>query len=902
MIHLDHHHPQTVSTPTTQPLGLQNNDHFSWNSISSTSRDSEPRALQKDNSPSVPSASMTAPFSSSSPGKTAQNTSPVPRQSSLTPPPSSPRRDGETEAASAPTSALPPPPQPLPQDASPDPPSVPPQDPAVENPPPSRPLTPLSELSPVPDNDEDAPSDPPGADKGEGPSSLQPISSPSRQIPVNLETPSLQTRISPSRPHLTSSNRSPQRASSSAPAGAASSTKATLILGLNAELLKICMEFQSRTIPTDDQRYQQYASRLQSNLTWLAAAADAHHTQNRHPLPIMQPPVQLDIVSTERVRQLYAAMPAVFERDIARAKGQSIPSQSTPTLKRERPGDESDVVMKRRDTGESKVGMGMPPPATPSLPPKSISAPVQPFTGVASQGATPDRTRMLQMRQQQQAQFQSQPPQVQPSQVPAVRQISPPHGSGTGIGVGVGSGQGQNQAPAVPPSIMQQVLNTYGPQGLAFIQQLHDPNSQFVKYMVEQIPNFMSMPLPQQLKNMHHAQFMMQQKRQQQQHQHQQLQQQQQQQQRPQSQPQQQQQQHNPQQPQQQQSFQQQSSVGNPSLGGLAGHAPSPLPMTVQSQNTLSASGIDPRTGGSSLTTAQFQQLSAMSSQQRQLFLVQQQQLARGSGMNNVGGLMNQQFGGSMAGNLPMSAALHHQRQQQQQQQQQHQQQQQQHARLQQQAHQQPQLNETNAFAGTVSINTGGSIPGIARSTRSPSDSAHSPLTPRGAQQQLQQLQQQQQTQGMDYQRALMMQAARGQVGSPAPGPGFVNTQQMVGGFGAGVSGSGSTGPMANGSYSVSPPGSAHSRTSFPGTAAAPSPSAAPGGNWQTSGTTMAGGGGWQGAAGTGSSIGGGLGGAMGLDPGAFSYGGDQGFGDGLGMDSMDTPGIEFNDIFNMPG
>ena len=62
-------------------------------------------------------------------------------------------------------------------------------------------------------------------------------------------------------------------------------------------------------------------------------------------------------------------------------------------------------------------------------------------------------------------------------------------------------------------------------------------------------------------------------------------------------------------------------------------------------------------------------------------------------------------------------------------------------------------------------------------------------------------------------------------------------------------------------------------------------------------------GGGWQGASGAGASIGGGLGGGMGLDPGAFSYGGDQGFGtDGLGMDSMDTPGIEFNDIFNMPG
>jgi hypothetical protein len=222
----------------------------------------------------------------------------------------------------------------------------------------------------------------------------------------------------------------------------------------------------------------------------------------------MQPPVQLDTVnvSTERVRQLYAAMPHVFARDIARAKGQSIPVQSTPTLKRVRP-DESDVHMKRRDTGEGKVGIGMAPPATPSLPPKSISAPVQPFTGVASQGATPDRTRLLQMRQQQQGQFQPQPPQVQQSQVPTVQQqqISPPHGSGTGIGIGVGVGSGQGQTQP-PPSIMQQVVSTYGPQGIAFIQHLHDPNSQFVKYMVEQNPNFMSLPLPQQLKNMQQTQ------------------------------------------------------------------------------------------------------------------------------------------------------------------------------------------------------------------------------------------------------------------------------------------------------------------------------------------------------------------------------------------------------------
>jgi len=62
--------------------------------------------------------------------------------------------------------------------------------------------------------------------------------------------------------------------------------------------------------------------------------------------------------------------------------------------------------------------------------------------------------------------------------------------------------------------------------------------------------------------------------------------------------------------------------------------------------------------------------------------------------------------------------------------------------------------------------------------------------------------------------------------------------------------------------------------------------------------------GGWQGATGGAAGMGGGVGGGMGVDPGAFTYGGDaQAFGtDGLVMDSMDPPGMEFSDIFNIPG
>ena len=233
MIHLDH--PPSVSTPTTQPLALQNSDHFSWNAISTSSRDSEPRALNKDASPS---ASIAPSFPSD---KALQNTSPIHRQPSLTPP-STPRRDGEAEVASAPPTAPTPittsAPPTISQDAPTDPPSNPQQDSMLENPPPSRPLTPLSELSPVPDNDEDAPLDGPGADKGEGSSSHQTAtSSPSRQIPANLEATSSHIRISPSRPHP-SSDHSPQRGSLSGPSGTGSSPKAELILRLNAELIK----------------------------------------------------------------------------------------------------------------------------------------------------------------------------------------------------------------------------------------------------------------------------------------------------------------------------------------------------------------------------------------------------------------------------------------------------------------------------------------------------------------------------------------------------------------------------------------------------------------------------------------------------------------------------------------
>jgi hypothetical protein len=84
--------------------------------------------------------------------------------------------------------------------------------------------------------------------------------------------------------------------------------------------------------------------------------------------------------------------------------------------------------------------------------------------------------------------------------------LKPPQSS-NGVGVGVGQSQGQPQGQGQgQTAAMQQVVDNFGQQGLAFIQQLQDPNSAFVKYMVEQIPGFMTLPLQQQLESMRQAQ------------------------------------------------------------------------------------------------------------------------------------------------------------------------------------------------------------------------------------------------------------------------------------------------------------------------------------------------------------------------------------------------------------
>jgi len=93
------------------------------------------------------------------------------------------------------------------------------------------------------------------------------------------------------------------------------------LLELNWELLKVCMEFQAQGFPANEPRFIEYHRRFQSNLTWLAGAADTSVLDKLElKPPIMEPPVAVDFMSMERIQQLYAELPSLFDtREVAQS-------------------------------------------------------------------------------------------------------------------------------------------------------------------------------------------------------------------------------------------------------------------------------------------------------------------------------------------------------------------------------------------------------------------------------------------------------------------------------------------------------------------------------------------------------------------------------------------------------
>ncbi|KAI9063479.1 hypothetical protein FKP32DRAFT_1603650 [Trametes sanguinea] len=264
--------------------------------------------------------------------------------------------------------------------------------------------------------------------------------------------------------------------------------KVVSILELNSLLLRVSMEFQARGVPMQDPNFNQYSLRLQSNLTWLAAAADENHkvSQNLLALPVMTPPPVVEFTEMDRILHLYRELPSIFAKELARRQQSGAPGVPggqggfvNGSVKRERteePGPEG--MHKRRDTGESKA-------QTPS--------------GFSTPGAGPSTPH----------------PPAQSNMQPQM----PNHPGQMGMGMGMNMNMNMHMAggpvprmgsPSMPPPPLTPAqiaqLQAIGPNAVQHFQLLQNPRHGFVQYLVQQVPGFMSLPLQDKLQKMQMAQ------------------------------------------------------------------------------------------------------------------------------------------------------------------------------------------------------------------------------------------------------------------------------------------------------------------------------------------------------------------------------------------------------------
>ncbi|KAJ7163781.1 hypothetical protein C8R43DRAFT_988630 [Mycena crocata] len=676
MIHLDrNHHPSPLSTTTQNKDLILPTNPISW------------PALDDDYSnPEYPQVPQNKPAPAKGPVTPQDAADPQPASSASSP--ASPADGNSASPARERSSSLSPAPSPraAPESAT-----------AA-----SRMSTPLSELSPPPDDfDDDAPKqDDAPESKPKDALASAPASPPSKADDHDVKQSSnLMPVSSPSaRPSPPIDSISTPSAAGTEPTSPApGDPKVAAMLELNEELLKVCLEFQKRKMAFSEPQFQAYSLRLQSNLTWSASVVD-HNQQSMNrmaQLPMMDPPPPLDFYPTERIQELYVELPTIFAKELAR---RSAAASSPLSLKRDR-SDEGmgDGMNKRRDTGENKMPTSMMPPPPIRSPVGNASASAFPpnmTNGTATppvpgepqnpgmigdpqlSAASRDRARQAQMQRQQQQQ--------------ANRQMSPP---GNNPGMGGGGGQPPNNAIAGPSgglniaSLPPNVQQMYG--------LLQQPSHPFVQYMLRNVPGFQAMPVQMQLQKMIAAQT----------------------------------------------SMRERQSMGGPMQnngGGGGGQFPgqsspvSPIAQMGQSpQNAMFPmnAGMDLRAmnstplpgGGGGMGGGGM--MNGMTPQQRQLLMMQQQQQRGGGGGMGGGGM-----GGGM--NSPMGMSPQQQMAFQQQQQDRMRMEAQQRMAAVQQGGSPPHPGSPMMGGSEFpALRSNASIPGIARIARSPSDG--SPMTPR---------------------------------------------------------------------------------------------------------------------------------------------------------------------------
>jgi hypothetical protein len=255
-------------------------------------------------------------------------------------------------------------------------------------------------------------------------------------------------------------------------------------------------------------------------------------------LPTMDPPPPIDFTSTERIRHLYAELPSIFAKEIARRNQintipplpQHTSAPNTP-LKRERSDEPPvDITVKRRNTGDSKSPSAMmpPPSSIPSISSTHFSLPMSngPSVGAVPAPSSPqlseaqmasinpgvlntteaqlaatsrDRARQAQIRaahaHQQQVARQMSPPSLPPQQQMHASNINPNMNMNVNAAAGPSNSSNMPSLNGVPDATMRQIYNV-----------MRTPDHPFMRYMHRTVPNFPALPMELQIQKMMVAQ------------------------------------------------------------------------------------------------------------------------------------------------------------------------------------------------------------------------------------------------------------------------------------------------------------------------------------------------------------------------------------------------------------
>ncbi|KAN0062328.1 hypothetical protein ACQY0O_005210 [Thecaphora frezii] len=341
--------------------------------------------------------------------------------------------------------------------------------------------------------------------------------------------------------------------SSASPTKRAREGRVALILRINKELIRLCVDMQAKNL-TADPIYRDVAIRLQENLGYLASMADKTKTTGETPAPLppkLEPFPRTPFAPDSPLPALYNQLIAAFaQASSAAAAANGAPGASPVAGGHSRKRSLVESRAGSDDARRASIGRSSNPPGSPAtssgpvasaaavagapdaIGPVSSAAPHAPLETLAAsnpgptasplesamQPRPPSPSQMQQQQQQQQQKQQQQQPQQeqqqpQPQPQPQHPVTVPAHSGGPSEGPDLSAAPpvpvpNPQTAKALPNNMQAQALvQAFGPNALTNLHALQahikgQGTHPWVAFMEANVPNFKSLPLQVQMQQM----------------------------------------------------------------------------------------------------------------------------------------------------------------------------------------------------------------------------------------------------------------------------------------------------------------------------------------------------------------------------------------------------------------